>query len=131
MSSSKQSSVSGPSSKDEENESSTARPRAKTPEEALAAALSSNSNAGGGGSSSQLREACPTEKHHRNRLNVHFERLLSALPDPKSEDGHDGDDQPLNKIEVLELARRRIESLERERDTLKQQRSKLLADIGK
>ncbi|GAP89303.1 putative allergen fus c 3 [Rosellinia necatrix] len=71
------------------------------------------------------------EKQYRNRLNAHFESLLSALPERmQSGDGDDGDDldagdRRVSKAEVLEMARRHIKALERECAALEGERDEL------
>ena len=72
------------------------------------------------------------EKQYRNRLNAQFERLLAVLPPPGSDDdGGGGDDRRLSKAEVLEIARRRIKALEKERDTLRLQKKELAITVGR
>ncbi|EGU84860.1 hypothetical protein FOXB_04641 [Fusarium oxysporum f. sp. conglutinans Fo5176] len=72
------------------------------------------------------------EKQYRNRLNAQFESLLSALPDQArhgesgsgngnedNESDHANDaDRRVSKGEVLEMARKHIQALERERNQL-------------
>jgi hypothetical protein len=72
------------------------------------------------------------EKQYRNRLNAQFESLLSALPDQvrhgesstgngneDNESDHANDaDRRVSKGEVLEMARKHIQALERERNQL-------------
>ncbi|KAI1369149.1 hypothetical protein F5Y08DRAFT_182938 [Xylaria arbuscula] len=71
------------------------------------------------------------EKQYRNRLNAHFESLLSALPERmqsgEGEDGGDIDagDRRVSKAEVLEMARRHIKALERECALLEGERDEL------
>ena len=71
------------------------------------------------------------EKQYRNRLNAHFESLLSALPERmqsgEGEDGGDLDagDRRVSKAEVLEMARRHIKALERECALLEGERDEL------
>ncbi|KAI0486921.1 hypothetical protein F4859DRAFT_527099 [Xylaria cf. heliscus] len=71
------------------------------------------------------------EKQYRNRLNAHFESLLSALPERmQSVDGEEGGDldagdRRVSKAEVLEMARRHIKSLERECAVLEGERDEL------
>ncbi|KAI0460338.1 hypothetical protein F5B21DRAFT_451183 [Xylaria acuta] len=71
------------------------------------------------------------EKQYRNRLNAHFESLLSALPERmQSADGEEGGDldagdRRVSKAEVLEMARRHIKSLERECAVLEGERDEL------
>ncbi|KAI0435202.1 hypothetical protein F5Y09DRAFT_293999 [Xylaria sp. FL1042] len=118
--------------------------------ESLAAAASSS-----GGSRSKLRSASRTsknthhnppatpeerksrethnnvEKQYRNRLNAHFESLLSALPERmqcgEGDEGGDLDsgDRRVSKAEVLEMARRHIKALERECAALEGERDEL------
>jgi hypothetical protein len=84
------------------------------------------------------------EKQYRNRLNAHFESLLSALPDRmQAGDGEDGDeggdndvdfdpaDRRVSKAEVLEMARRHIKSLERECAVLESERDELRDNMEK
>ncbi|KAI0402935.1 hypothetical protein F4802DRAFT_332355 [Xylaria palmicola] len=71
------------------------------------------------------------EKQYRNRLNAHFESLLSALPERmQSGDGEEGGDldtgdRRVSKAEVLEMARRHIKALERECAVLEGERDEL------
>ncbi len=71
------------------------------------------------------------EKQYRNRLNAHFESLLSALPERmqsgEGEEGGDLDagDRRVSKAEVLEMARRHIKALERECAVLEGERDEL------
>ncbi|KAI0550273.1 hypothetical protein F4679DRAFT_217418 [Xylaria curta] len=71
------------------------------------------------------------EKQYRNRLNAHFESLLSALPERMQiADGGDGGDldagdRRVSKAEVLEMARRHIKALERECTALEGERDEL------
>ncbi|KAI1419047.1 hypothetical protein F5Y12DRAFT_794899 [Xylaria sp. FL1777] len=71
------------------------------------------------------------EKQYRNRLNAHFESLLSALPERmQSGEGEDGGDldageRRVSKAEVLEMARRHIKALERECAVLEGERDEL------
>ncbi|KAF4454284.1 Allergen Fus c 3 [Fusarium albosuccineum] len=69
------------------------------------------------------------EKQYRNRLNAQFESLLSALPDQarhggngngddNESDGANEADRRVSKGEVLEMARKHIQTLERERNQL-------------
>ncbi|KAK7403184.1 hypothetical protein QQX98_011048 [Neonectria punicea] len=79
------------------------------------------------------------EKQYRNRLNAQFESLLNALPEQirASGDGEDSDggapvdwgDRRVSKGEVLEMARKHIESLERERDTLEREKNELQGSL--
>ncbi|KAL0931637.1 helix-loop-helix DNA-binding domain-containing protein [Colletotrichum truncatum] len=91
------------------------------------------------------------EKQYRNRLNAQFEGLLNALPEqvrgPASTGadgggdggggggGYESDPQPadqerrVSKAEVLDMARRHIKSLERERDELQRERGDLLRNL--
>jgi hypothetical protein len=76
------------------------------------------------------------EKQYRNRLNAQFEMLLAALPTPVDandvEDGCDMDEErKISKVEVLEMARRRIRSLERETDCLRREREELETHLGR
>ena len=90
------------------------------------------------------------EKQYRNRLNHQFESLLAILPaNRNSHDGSgsrgdrpssskassvpgagDADDRRLSKAEVLEMARQRIKTLEKERRTLQLEREELLGSVG-
>ncbi|KAI0200471.1 hypothetical protein F4808DRAFT_161305 [Astrocystis sublimbata] len=71
------------------------------------------------------------EKQYRNRLNAHFESLLSALPERmQSAEGDEGGDldsgdRRVSKAEVLEMARRHIKALERECAALEGERDEL------
>ncbi|KAI1189629.1 hypothetical protein F5B17DRAFT_438762 [Nemania serpens] len=71
------------------------------------------------------------EKQYRNRLNAHFESLLSALPERmQSGEGDEGGDldagdRRVSKAEVLEMARRHIKALERECALLEGERDEL------
>ncbi|KAL6405372.1 hypothetical protein AUP68_11125 [Ilyonectria robusta] len=77
------------------------------------------------------------EKQYRNRLNLQFENLLTALPAVQSEDehvdglgdGHDKNSRCFSRAEVLGRAKRRIKSLERDYEVLAMERDRLLADI--
>ncbi|KIL95858.1 allergen fus c 3 [Fusarium avenaceum] len=85
------------------------------------------------------------EKQYRNRLNAQFESLLSALPEQVrhgnggSESGNgNGDnesdqandpDRRVSKGEVLEMARKHIEALERERSQLEMENIELHGNI--
>ncbi|KAI1180277.1 hypothetical protein F4777DRAFT_307502 [Nemania sp. FL0916] len=77
------------------------------------------------------------EKQYRNRLNAHFESLLSALPERmQSGEGDDsGDldagDRRVSKAEVLEMARRHIKALERECAVLEGERDELRDNMEK
>ncbi|OAA65606.1 helix-loop-helix DNA-binding domain containing protein [Niveomyces insectorum RCEF 264] len=76
------------------------------------------------------------EKQYRNRLNAQFERLLAILPANESNASEgstrhgDFDDRRMSKAEVLELARRRIHSLEQERKQLRAERQNLLENVS-
>ncbi|KAI1406609.1 hypothetical protein F4819DRAFT_493491 [Hypoxylon fuscum] len=72
------------------------------------------------------------EKQYRNRLNAHFESLLDALPETMQagegdEEGEalDMTDRRVSKAEVLDMARRHIQSLERECAALEGERDEL------
>ncbi|KAI1777675.1 hypothetical protein F4818DRAFT_439006 [Hypoxylon cercidicola] len=72
------------------------------------------------------------EKQYRNRLNAHFESLLDALPETMQagEAGDDGEpldltDRRVSKAEVLDMARRHIQALERECAALEGERDEL------
>ncbi|KAM7193296.1 allergen Fus c 3 [Naviculisporaceae sp. PSN 640] len=88
------------------------------------------------------------EKQYRNRLNAHFENLLNALPDSiRSPGGSGGDsdgieggggaasvdlgERRLSKAEVLDMSRRYIQSLEKERDKLEREREELQGDMAR
>lgn len=77
------------------------------------------------------------EKQYRNRLNAQFESLLNALPE-QLRGGGEGDesDAPVNfedkrvsKGEVLEMARKHIQTLERERNLLEKEKNELIENI--
>ncbi|KAF5000398.1 hypothetical protein FGRMN_1728 [Fusarium graminum] len=83
------------------------------------------------------------EKQYRNRLNAQFESLLSALPeqirhgdsgsgngneDNESDQANDPD-RRVSKGEVLEMARKHIEALERERNQLELENLELQGNI--
>ncbi|KAH7140589.1 hypothetical protein EDB81DRAFT_723621, partial [Dactylonectria macrodidyma] len=79
------------------------------------------------------------EKQYRNRLNAQFESLLNALPE-QVRTGGDGDDSEgggpvdwgdrrVSKGEVLEMARKHIETLERERDVLEREKMELQGSL--
>ncbi|KAI1815858.1 hypothetical protein GGS20DRAFT_298788 [Poronia punctata] len=78
------------------------------------------------------------EKQYRNRLNAHFESLLSALPE-RMQSGEDGEgpdaldsgDRRVSKAEVLEMARRYIKALERECAALEGERDELRHNMEK
>ncbi len=80
------------------------------------------------------------EKQYRNRLNAQFERLLAVLPANQSSSpeggalssrsGGDFDDRRMSKAEVLELARRRIHTLETERKQLRAERQNLRDSVS-
>ncbi|KAK1691180.1 hypothetical protein BDP55DRAFT_690156 [Colletotrichum godetiae] len=83
------------------------------------------------------------EKQYRNRLNAQFEGLLNALPEQVrgpagAGDGDESDPQAaaaaneerrVSKAEVLDMARRHIQNLERERETLHRERGELLRNL--
>ncbi|KAF7538757.1 hypothetical protein G7Z17_g12582 [Cylindrodendrum hubeiense] len=79
------------------------------------------------------------EKQYRNRLNSQFESLLNALPeqirtggDGEGSDGGgpvDWGDRRVSKGEVLEMARKHIETLERERDMLEREKNELQGSL--
>lgn len=77
------------------------------------------------------------EKQYRNRLNAQFERLLAVLPveqcQRSSSSGSGGggmvgagDEKRMSKAEVLDLATRRIRTLEVERDRLVRERREMV-----
>jgi hypothetical protein len=93
------------------------------------------------------------EKQYRNRLNQQFESLLAVLPPadsgnrcfpgssgsksrPRDAKGSvvgvegAGDDRRLSKAEVLDMARQRIVTLERECDRLRSEMMELSANVG-
>lgn len=104
---------------------STARKPAETPEEVKARAAHNQ-----------------VEQQYRKRLNAQFERLLAVLPQPDyddeamDEDGGGGGEgggrvsmeKRISKAEVLDLARRRIKALEKERASLERQNEELIAN---
>jgi len=63
-------------------------------------------------------------------LNAQFEKLLAVLPPPEDDDGGT-DDKRLSKAEVLDIARKRIKTLEKERDGLRAEKEELRASVGK
>ncbi|KAI8966763.1 hypothetical protein F5Y11DRAFT_2712 [Daldinia sp. FL1419] len=76
------------------------------------------------------------EKQYRNRLNAHFESLLDALPETMQagEGDDDGEaldltDRRVSKAEVLDMARRHIQTLERECTALEGERDELRNDM--
>ncbi|GJC95419.1 helix-loop-helix DNA-binding domain-containing protein [Colletotrichum higginsianum] len=80
------------------------------------------------------------EKQYRNRLNAQFEGLLNALPEQARGPGDAGDggesdpqqadqERRVSKAEVLDMARRHIKSLEREREVLHRERGELLRNL--
>ncbi|GJC90518.1 allergen Fus c 3 [Colletotrichum liriopes] len=80
------------------------------------------------------------EKQYRNRLNAQFEGLLNALPEQVrgpagAGDGDESDPQQadqerrVSKAEVLDMARRHIKNLEREREVLHHERGELLRNL--
>ena len=101
------------------------------------------------------------EKQYRNRLNQQFESLLNALPESmrsptpgsmiisstggggigSGEDGATqeqrntsidlGAEKRLSKAEVLDMSRRYIQTLERERDKLELERKELIGDMDR
>lgn len=73
------------------------------------------------------------EKQYRNRLNIQFENLLNSLPDlsrdNEGEVGEDGDvegERRVSKAEVLDMARRHIKQLEKDKLGLETERDQLL-----
>ncbi|KAI1324300.1 hypothetical protein F5Y16DRAFT_381495 [Xylariaceae sp. FL0255] len=87
------------------------------------------------------------EKQYRNRLNAHFESLLSALPESMQSGGGDDEndegmggagggvvdstDRRVSKAEVLDMARRHIKALERECLLLESERDELRENMEK
>ncbi|CAK7225097.1 hypothetical protein SCUCBS95973_005744 [Sporothrix curviconia] len=75
------------------------------------------------------------EKQYRNRLNTQFTRLLKILPANQVDMGSDVgrslefDDRRMSKAEVLELARRRIHSLEDEIQKLHTESESLRSNV--
>jgi hypothetical protein len=81
------------------------------------------------------------EKQYRERLNKHFERLVAVLPRPENDDGEggnevggsggsdDGRNRRMSKAEALELARRTIRVLEKERASLERQKEELEGNV--
>ncbi|XXH04914.1 hypothetical protein Hte_011336 [Hypoxylon texense] len=80
------------------------------------------------------------EKQYRNRLNAHFESLLDALPETMQAGEGEGEDdgggrggeaaldltdRRVSKAEVLDMARRHIQALERECAALEGERDEL------
>ncbi|KAI4870872.1 hypothetical protein F4820DRAFT_402198 [Hypoxylon rubiginosum] len=75
------------------------------------------------------------EKQYRNRLNAHFESLLDALPETMQAGEGEGEDEGagaldltdrrVSKAEVLDMARRHIQALERECAALEGERDEL------
>jgi len=130
-------------------------PSASSPSESGAgAAARTTAKLGGGGRpppgpTEEVRRARHNhnlvEKQYRNRLNGHFERLIAVLPPATGEDddefpdgmggagGGCGDDprRRLSKAEVLDLARRRIKTLERQNEGLRLEREQLSLKLGR
>ncbi|KAL3607744.1 hypothetical protein FPOAC2_02733 [Fusarium poae] len=85
------------------------------------------------------------EKQYRNRLNAQFESLLHALPEQirhgdngggNGKEGNESDqandpDRRVSKGEVLEMARKHIQALERERNQLELENLELHGNIRK
>ncbi|OLN81579.1 Allergen Fus c 3 [Colletotrichum chlorophyti] len=80
------------------------------------------------------------EKQYRNRLNAQFEGLLNALPEQvrgpatagdgeESDPQHAAEERRVSKAEVLDMARRHIKNLEREREVLHREREELLRSL--
>ncbi|CAI4211931.1 unnamed protein product [Parascedosporium putredinis] len=65
------------------------------------------------------------EQQYRKRLNAQFERLLAGGGCRM------GMEKRISKAEVLDLARRRIKLLERERASLERQKDELLGSVGR
>lgn len=74
------------------------------------------------------------EKQYRNRLNSHFESLLSSLPkgatNSESRSFADGGDKKVSKGDVLIMAKERIQDLERENKNLERGRDALKDQVG-
>lgn len=82
------------------------------------------------------------EKQYRNRLNAQFEGLMSALPENLKAQGVPGAENAdtlnsdvaerrISKAEVLDMARRHIQTLEQERDLLAHERARLQETVEK
>jgi len=85
------------------------------------------------------------EKQYRNRLNAQFESLLHALPDQirhgdngggngnedNESDQANDPDRRVSKGEVLEMARKHIQALERERNQLELENLELHGSLQK
>lgn len=75
------------------------------------------------------------EKQYRNRLNAQFESLLNSLPEQiragntGNGDDDESDGNRVSKGEVLEMARRHIQTLEQERIELERKNLELLGSI--
>ncbi|GKT43824.1 allergen fus c 3 [Colletotrichum spaethianum] len=80
------------------------------------------------------------EKQYRNRLNAQFEGLLNALPEQvrgpagagdvdESDPQQADEERRVSKAEVLDMARRHIKNLEREREVLHRERGELLRNL--
>lgn len=72
------------------------------------------------------------EKQYRSRLKNHFESLLAVLLQSRFEDIDDSNSSNhlFSRAEVLDAARQRILSLEREYEVLAENRNQLLSDIA-
>ncbi|KAK4231497.1 hypothetical protein QBC38DRAFT_451127 [Podospora fimiseda] len=83
------------------------------------------------------------EKQYRNRLNLQFESLMSALPDSMKNgvisggrttnsdglgEGLDIGEKKLSKAQVLDMSTRYIKSLERERENLERENNELVQE---
>ena len=78
------------------------------------------------------------EQQYRKRLNAQFETLLAVLPQPDYDEEGMGEEgggggrvgmvKRISKAEVLDLARRQIKLLERERASLERQNEELLSN---
>ncbi|KAI0180252.1 hypothetical protein GGR52DRAFT_587828 [Hypoxylon sp. FL1284] len=78
------------------------------------------------------------EKQYRNRLNAHFESLLEALPETMQagEGDDEGEaldltDRRVSKAEVLDMARRHIQALERQCAALEGERDELRNNMAR
>jgi hypothetical protein len=70
------------------------------------------------------------EKKYRDKLNGHFDRLQAVLQSVAPEhvaNNSDNCSRSISKVEVLDLARRRIQELERENESLRRYQSQFVA----